>query len=179
MIITISGHAGSGKSTIAEILARRLGYEHYSIGAIQRMIAKEKGVSITELGKLEAEDGSLDRMVDEKQKELGKKDNIVVDSWLGAFFIPHSVKIFLDASIDVRAKRRTEQRKEGEKFKNENEAKKDMLEREEINRKRWLKYYGFDYADKRNYDYCINTDSMSAEETAEYIISLLKKDGKI
>jgi cytidylate kinase len=32
MIITMSGKAGSGKGTVAKILAEKLGYEHISIG---------------------------------------------------------------------------------------------------------------------------------------------------
>ncbi len=73
MIITISGIAGSGKSTVAKLLAKRLGYRHYSIGDFMREMAKERKVSLLELSK-EAEKGhSIDKELDEKQRELGKK----------------------------------------------------------------------------------------------------------
>ena len=44
MIITISGKAGSGKSTVGRIVAQELNYEHYSMGDLQRLYAKEKGI---------------------------------------------------------------------------------------------------------------------------------------
>ena len=53
MIIVLGGRAGSGKSTIAKEVAKKLGYKHYSMGDLQRNIAKEKGISLLELGKLQ------------------------------------------------------------------------------------------------------------------------------
>ena len=52
MIITISGIAGSGKSTVAKLLAKKLNYNHYSIGEFMRDIAKEKNTSLLELSNL-------------------------------------------------------------------------------------------------------------------------------
>ena len=44
-IITISGMLGSGKSTVAKLLAQKLGYEYYSTGNAQREIAKKKAMT--------------------------------------------------------------------------------------------------------------------------------------
>jgi len=46
MIISISGLPGSGKSTVAKILAEKLGFERIYMGAIFRKMADQKGVSI-------------------------------------------------------------------------------------------------------------------------------------
>jgi len=35
MIITIAGEGGSGKSTVARILAKKLDYKHYSTGDLR------------------------------------------------------------------------------------------------------------------------------------------------
>lgn len=46
-VITIDGPAGSGKSTVARILAKRLGYVYLDTGAMYRAVAlvvKEKGI---------------------------------------------------------------------------------------------------------------------------------------
>jgi len=105
-IITINGTAGSGKSTVAKLLAKKLDYKHYSMGDFQREIAEEKGISLLELGKLEEKDKSIDEEVDQMQIDLGRKeDNFVIDSRLGFHFIPNSIKIFLDADFEERAKR--------------------------------------------------------------------------
>ena len=47
-VITIDGPAGSGKSTVARILAKKLGYVYLDTGAMYRAVAlvvKEKGIS--------------------------------------------------------------------------------------------------------------------------------------
>lgn len=49
MIVAIDGPAGSGKSTVAKLLAKRLGFTYLDTGAIYRALgylAKEKGVSL-------------------------------------------------------------------------------------------------------------------------------------
>ncbi|NOX71226.1 MAG: AAA family ATPase [Candidatus Micrarchaeota archaeon] len=176
MIITLSGSAGSGKSSIAKMLAKRLGFRHYSVGDAQREIAREMEINIVELGELEAKDDSLDRMIDEKQRKIGEnEDNIVVDSWLAAHFIPNSVKIFLDADIGVRVRRRLEQERSEEDFREFDEAEKKMLQREKTNRERWLRYYGFDYSDKRNYDLVIDTSNMTKEQVVDKIIRFIER----
>jgi len=61
LIVAIDGPAGSGKSTVTHLLARRLGYVHIDTGALYRALAlkaKDKGVSIEDgpgLGKLAGE----------------------------------------------------------------------------------------------------------------------------
>ncbi|MBN1385639.1 (d)CMP kinase [Candidatus Woesearchaeota archaeon] len=170
MIITVSGTGGSGKSSVAKILASKLGYAHASIGDLQREIAREKSISILELGELEAKDRKIDALIDEKQSRLGERENIVIDTWLGAHFIPHAFKVFIDADLAVRVDRRVKQKREEESFEDKNEAMKSLKAREEINRERWIRYYGFDYLDKSNYDLIIDTTHRTAEEVAKAIL---------
>src|SRR4030067_215399 len=106
IIITIHGQAGSGKSSISKLLAKRLRYKHYSVGDLRRQIAKKHGIPLTELNKLGEKHDWTDRGPDELQQELGKKeDNFVIDGRTCFFFIPHSFKVYLHADIKVRAKR--------------------------------------------------------------------------
>ena len=59
---------------------------------------------------------SFDKELDDKTIELGRnKDNIVMDSRLAFNFIPHSIKIFLEVSLDVAAKRIFNQKRKEEK----------------------------------------------------------------
>jgi cytidylate kinase len=61
LIVAIDGPAGSGKSTVTHLLAKRLGYVHIDTGALYRAVAlqaKEKGVAIDDaaaLGKIAGE----------------------------------------------------------------------------------------------------------------------------
>jgi predicted cytidylate kinase len=174
MIITISGVAGSGKSTVAKELAVRLGFKHFSMGDIQREIAKDKGLTIVELGELEKKDRSIDMEIDDRQARLGQeKDNFVIDSWLASKFIPHAFKVFLDCDLDVRAKRICKKR-EAEGYNDVNLAKKAIVQRERTNRERWIEYYGYDFLDMQNYDVVLDTTRMTPKTCVNKII--LAKD---
>mgnify|MGYP001353234851 CR=1 FL=1 len=176
MIVIISGQPGTGKSTIAKLLAKKLKYDHKSSGDFQREIAKEKKITIKELAKLEEKDSALDKMVDDRQKEFGEKyDNFVMDTWLGAKFIPHAFKVFLSADEDTRAKRifndkENKQRRESENLDDFEKTKQNMNERDESNKQRWKKYYGFDYTERKYYDLVIDTSFMDVNEIVEVIL---------
>lgn len=179
MIITLSGVSGSGKSTIAKRLQELLKYNYYSMGKLQREIAKEKGVSILELGELEKKDDSIDRMIDAKQKALGEKeDNFIMDSWLGSHFIPHSYKILLTCRTEVRAERIMKSgRGKVESYETFKEAAEKIEKRDLVNRERWLEYYGYDYLDKRNYNLVIDTSDITPDQIMVIIERNLKKKG--
>ncbi|MFH0876574.1 MAG: cytidylate kinase family protein [archaeon] len=189
MIITISGLSGSGKSSTAVLLAKKLGYRHYSMGDLQRKLAEKYKMTTVEFSRLEASDPKYDKERDTILEELGKKeDNFIVDTWLGAKFIPHAFKVFLTCNDNVRAKRVYEETLKGKNiagiehkrfsdalYSSVSEAKKTLLEKEKINRERWLRYYGFDFMDKKNYDLFLDTTKMNVEGTVDTIISEAKK----
>ena len=70
MLITISGPAGSGKSTAAAALADRLDDDHVSGGDIFRELADEKGLTPLELNKRAEEDDTIDRDLDRRLREV-------------------------------------------------------------------------------------------------------------
>ncbi len=106
MIITISGMIGSGKSTVADELARIFKYKRYSSGDFMRQLAQKKNMSLIELSRIAEKDPEIDREIDKRQIELGQKeDNFVIDGRLAWHFIPKSVKIYLDVSNEEAAKR--------------------------------------------------------------------------
>ena len=174
MKITISGTAGSGKSTIAKILAKKLNLKHYSMGDIQRKYAKDKGLTIEELGELELKDDKIDREVDRYQSEL--KGDFIVDGRVSFHFIPNSIKLFLDCSTEESVKRLYTSRRDSSERKTRSleETKKIMLNRENTNRKRFLKYYNIDFLDKNNYDLIINSTNLSKKEVVEKILKFIK-----
>ena len=175
MIITISGKAGSGKSTIAKKLAKKLNLKHYSIGDLMRKIAKEKNISLNELSKLAEKDHSIDKEIDNKQIELKNEDNFVIDGRLTAFFIPNAdLKVFLDCDDKVRAERILNDNRIDEKSKNVNELIKKIKQREKSERKRYKELYNIDYYDKKLYDLIINTTNLSINQVLEKIMEAIK-----
>ena len=94
------GKGGTGKSTVAKLLAKKLNYKHYSIGDLRGKIAVERGLTIDELNKIGKTEAWTDTEVDNLIKEKGKKeDNLSIDGWVAVHFMPHSFKIFLEFTL--------------------------------------------------------------------------------
>lgn len=177
MIITISGKHGSGKSMVAKAIAKEFRLKHYSMGDLQRQIAREKGITFEELGKLEEKDDKIDNEIDNKQASLGKnEDNFVIDSVLGFYFIPNSIKIFLDVSEDESAKRIFNEKRDVENFKDIEETKKALKRRVLSEEIRFSKHYK---ADKPKYDFYLDTTKISKEEVVKRVIDYLLTKAKI
>jgi|TARA_Y100000310_G_scaffold341861_1_gene442556 predicted cytidylate kinase len=175
MIITISGKAGSGKSTIAKQLAKKLKLKHYSIGDLMRQIAKGKNISLMELSKLAEKDNSIDLELDKKNIELREENNFVIDGRLTAYFSPYAeLKVFLDCDDEVRADRILKDERKDEKSKNIKESTKKIKQREQSERKRYKKLYNVDYCDKKLYNLIIDTTNLSIKEVVEKIIEAVK-----
>jgi len=177
MIITISGKAGSGKSTAAKELAKKLKLKHYSIGDLMRQIAKEKNMSLNELSKSAEKDKSIDLALDKKQIELRDKTDFVIDGRLTAYFIPYAnLKVFLECNDKVRAERILKDKREDEKSKSINEITKKIKKREQSERKRYKKLYNVDYYDKKLYDLIIDTTNLSINGVLEKIIKSINEE---
>lgn len=180
MIMTISGLPGSGKSTIAKLLATKLGYERHSTGDFQRQIVKEHGLSYEEYAKLYVKIPQLDDVVDSRIIKFGKeKDNFVMDSWMAGLFIPHSFKVFLKAELNTRTYRifndtTNKIRMDVEKGMSIEKTRKDIQLRDYANRQRWIEKYNFDYADESYYNLVIDTTDEEPEEIAKIILKKVK-----
>ena len=176
MIITISGKAGSGKSTIAKLLAKKLHFKHYSIGDLMRLMAIDKKMNIIELNKLAEKDSSIDLELDSKLKDIGRtEDNFVVDGRLTSFFVPHAkIRIFLDAREDIRGKRILKDERKLENNKDFHDTMSNIEKREQSEKMRYMKYYGVNYLDKRLYNLIIDTSDMSPQQIVEKIMEFSK-----
>ncbi len=172
MKIILSGMPGAGKSSVAKLVATKLGYRHYSTGDVQRQLAEERGLTITQWGELENTDPKYDNLVDDRVKKLlAEEDNIVMDSWIASYFAKESaIKIFLDCEENERARRRLPQKRSTEAFDSIPKIIEDMRQRVSTNRERWLKYYNHDFLDLGGYDLVIDTTTLSMEQVADKII---------
>ena len=175
MRIVISGTAGSGKSTVAKEVAKGLNYKHYSIGDFFGKLAIKRGIDVIKLNRLAEDDASIDREVDDMQKALNREDNFVIDSRLGAFFIPDSTKVFLDADLKTRAKRIIGDQREDEQNKSLKGAIRNMKKREESENKRYKERYGYACYDKAKFDLVIDTTNLDVEEVVGRILAFIKK----
>ena len=180
MRVTISGKAGSGKSTVAKLLSEKLRLKHYSIGDLMRVTAIGKGMTLLELNKLAEKDKAIDFELDSKLKKLGRtKDNFVVDGRLTAFFIPHAdVRVFLETDDKVRAQRILKDKRQHEKSRSLKEVMGSIGKREESEKKRYKKYYGVDYSNKRLYNFVIDTTKLTSNQVVEKVTRFVKRRQK-
>ncbi|MBI5148601.1 cytidylate kinase family protein [Candidatus Pacearchaeota archaeon] len=177
MKITIAGQNGSGKSTVAKFLAKKFKLKHYSAGDLRGQIAMKMGITIDELNRLGEKEFWTDKIIDEYQRELGKKeDNFVIDGRLSFYFIPDSIKIFLRVDPQVGAERIFKNPRPDEEKKNSAaEIKKMITERYKRDIARYKKYYHVNIEDLSNYDIIIDTTKLSEKEVGEAIIKAIKK----
>ena len=151
-VIAIDGPAGSGKSTTAKLVAKKLGFLYLDTGAMYRAItlkALENGVDVNDEKKLEKltrdslisfenKDGEsriwLDgedvsegireprvnrnvsyvsmhkrvrKVLVEKQRQISEENDLVAEGRdTTTVVFPHAFKVYLDADIEERAKRR-------------------------------------------------------------------------
>jgi CMP/dCMP kinase len=175
--ITLSGEAGSGKSTVADIIGNKLKIKRHSTGDYMRTMAAARGVTIIELNKIAENDPTIDKELDDWQIELDKKKNesFVIDSRLGFHFMPSTTKIYLKANFDARAERIFHTKRLTEENLTLEQTKKNIKKREGIHRKRWIEKYGVDYKDFSYYDLVLDTTDLTPEQVADKIIDFVQK----
>lgn len=181
MIITLSGAAGSGKSTIAQKLADKLTWPRYYIGGIRREMAKKRGMTLADYNKLGESDSSTDTEPDEYQKNLGLvEDNFIIEGRTSWHFIPHSLKIYLDVSLEEGARRiflslqKSNDRNEGDNLQSIEAVKNSISERAKSDSLRYQKYYNIDVNDKKHYDLYFDTTEFTQEEVFEVVLDFVK-----
>lgn len=180
MIITLAGLPGAGKSTVKKLLAERLGMKSYSMGDLRGKMAQDRGLTIDEFNKLGLTEAFTDKDADQFQEKLGQtEDNFVIDGLLSWHFIPKSVKVFLDVSPDVGARRIFEDRKKNPNRADEpdyqsiEETKGVITERVASNNARYEKWYGVNSLDKSHYDLVLDTSEHTPIDTVEAILTYL------
>lgn len=179
LIITLDGPAGSGKSTVARLLARRLGVEFLDTGAMYRgitAVAVDRGLNpaddamavmdlahhlrvgfdwrhdpprllvngrdVTErlrdpdvTGKVShvAAMSAVRQLLVESQRQIGREHPRLVTEGRdqGSVVFPGAhVKFYLDASPQVRARRRAEQLRAAGRMANESEILEQLIDRD-------------------------------------------------
>jgi cytidylate kinase len=174
MILTITGDLGSGKSTVAKIVADKLKLKYYSTGSIFRKVAADMQISLKELGELAKKDKRIDKRIDDYQKKLGKKeDNFILEGRLGFYFIPKSIKICLKVDLAESARRIISDNRSDEHFENIDEAINAIKERRSSEKERYKKLYNIDIDNLNNYDLVIDTTTLPADEVAKKIIEFV------
>ena len=166
-VITVGGPHGTGKSTYASALATALGLRYVCAGELFRELAKEKKLSLEKLSELAAKDPAIDKMIDERTKGEAKDGGVVIDAQLGAWMARDlaDVKVFIQAPDRVRFKRIAERDRISVAS-----ARRETLAREEIQKRRYKKYYGINVDDLSIYDLKFNAGLFPLEKMKKIVI---------
>ncbi len=176
MVIAIASPPGSGGTTVAKKLAKKLKLKFFSPGLFYKKLSKEKNQSEAAFELWKTKYGSSEKLhnqIDKMQVDIGKEGNVVIEGTLSIHFLKNlsKYKIWLDIALKNRAERTAKR----DKIPVE-KALKEIAQREEIERREWKRMYGFDYFDQKyDADFVLDSSNQTPSQTVKSILEFIKK----
>jgi CMP/dCMP kinase len=167
MIITINGRPGSGKSTMANLLAKVLRYRILDMGQIRRKAIQQSGMSFLEFNRWslahpEKGDRIFDRLL---VREAKKAKRVIISSRTAFHFFPKAFNVFLDVDSKEGVRRmyghRSHRSGELSKSSSLTTVQRISAERVREERQRFRKLYGVDIYEPKNYTFILDTTKLS------------------
>lgn len=177
LMITVSGQAGSGTSTLVAGLCKAYSWDYLNGGMVFRSHAKARSMGLAEFSELCKQDLSVDRALDEElrlhmNKESGPQ---IVESRLAGWWAfkeeIECVRLWLEVSVDERA-RRVITREAGKHL----QRKQEILAREQTDLSRFEKLYGLNPSDSTPYTHVLDATALNQEEVLAVVQSYLEED---
>ena len=173
--VTISGHPGSGTSTLVSGLCQSLNWKQLNGGQVFRDMAEEQGLTLEEFGKKCKEDDSVDQALDKLLIEtmLSPDSPEIVESRLSGWWAYMNnlqcPRIWIDVSEQVRAERVVE--REGGTI---DEQLRLIRERMNSDASRYMQFYDLDINSHIPYTHVIDSDVKNAEEVLRDVLKHLE-----
>ena len=172
--VTVSGHPGSGTSTLVSGLEAHFGWNSLNGGDVFRQEAKRRGMSLGDFGELCKRELDVDRSLDTLLQEsmTGEGSPEIVESRLSGWWayklnLP-CLRIWLDVSDEERARRVAS--REGLTPEKAYEANR---QRAMVDGERFDLLYGLQPQDPEPYTHVIDATNLNATEILERVVVAL------
>tara|TARA_B100001996_G_C18575611_1_gene560227 strand:+ start:321 stop:854 length:534 start_codon:yes stop_codon:yes gene_type:complete len=172
--ITISGHPGSGTSTLVSGLCNHFNWNSLNGGEIFRQEAANNNMSLEEFGELCATDDSVDKRLDDiLRNEICKHDGPeIVESRLSGWWAymgeVDCVRLWL--SVDTKSRAERVVSREGISF---DEALVSNRERVQRDLTRYSELYGINPEDVTAYTHVIDASNIGIDDLIDKIVGIL------
>ncbi|MDE1846339.1 MAG: AAA family ATPase [Candidatus Micrarchaeota archaeon] len=175
--IILCGMPASGKTTVAKIIASKLGFAVIGGGDILKEMARDRGYKITGDDWWDTPDGikflrerdgnpDFDKEADRRIVQKIKEGNFVVTSYTAPWLSKEGFKVWLGATQDNRAGRMSLRDSSAM-----DESKAATKIRDDENTSLYRKLYKIDFgADMSPFDLIVDTNEIFAEQVAAKII---------
>ncbi|VVB99110.1 Cytidylate kinase [uncultured archaeon] len=165
MKICISGLSGSGKNTVGELVAKKLGYR--TINPTFKTIAAKQKMQLMDFQKKAEHDHSIDKKFDDALIASTKGGKCVVTTWLGPWMIKDAdMRVWLYAPQAARAARVA--KRDGMSVE---EAERHISDRDESNHHRYMEIYKINIYDHSGFDLIINSERFLPNELSDIIVA--------
>lgn len=170
-VICLAGLTACGKSTAARRLAGRFGLKYVSGGTALKELALKQGYRAQKRGWWESDEGirflkqrtrdpKFDKQIDAELLELAARGNVVFDSWTMPWLSKIGFKIWLEVSVEERARRLT--RRDGISL---SDARRIIEEKDSRTKQIYQRLYGFSLGeDYSPFDLVLDSESLSSDE---------------
>ena len=172
--ITVSGHPGSGTSTLVKALMAHYSWTSLNGGDVFRQEAARREMSLGEFGELCKSDLNVDRELDKQlQQQMQDDSSQIVESRLAGWWayrleIP-CVRLWLDVDETERAKRVVY--REGGSIEDALEANK---KRSSVDAERFMELYQILPEQREPYTTVLDATNLGSEEVLAAVISILE-----
>ena len=176
--VTVSGHPGSGTSTLVSLLCETKGWSSLNGGELFRQEAKRRNMSLSDFGQLCKEDLEVDRQLDALLKEemirTDEEAPSVIESRLSGWWAYKlglsAPRIWLEVDDIERAKR--VQAREGGDLNFIIEANQ---QRSKIDEQRFDELYGLLPQQTEPYTHIINATDLNPQEVLASVLNILEE----
>jgi cytidylate kinase len=170
----------SGKTTVARLLAAKLGVRSMNAGDVLKDIASEKGYRVTGADWWDTPEGmrflgeraanpEFDREADRRVLGLIEGGDVVVTSYVMPWLAKMGTKCWLEASLEVRASRLAARDGIAQE-----EARRITAARDRENRDLYKKHYGIELGtDMKPFNIVLDVNNMTPERAADAVLELI------